>query len=331
MQQVLPAVQLPSGNDEHGLLPVDDDHNWLPVVHDTILATNGGAAQVNFESLVPFVLLLVAVFGLWVHRNLWVAALILAVASGWVTGALRTIALLWIAILVVLALAFRWQRARGGSLYWLTGFAFLLFALACALLLLPGFERTTLVPDTVLSPGASPFNVGLGFPKVVTGILILGLLNETRIRGLAEAGVVARRTAPIFLITVIAALVCVFATGYVAFAPKWTTLFIPWAIANLFFTCLAEEAFFRGFVQHELARLGQHKGSAAGLAVVVSAVLFGLAHFGGGWRYVLVATVAGVGYGWAYQRTQRIEAAMAVHFAANSLHFLLFTYPRLAT
>jgi hypothetical protein len=284
------------------------------------------------ESFIPFVLLLVAVIGLWVHRNLWIAALILSVGAGYVTGALRTPALLWIAILVLLALFYRAQRAHGTRFgQAAAGIVFFLFALACALLLLPGFERTTLVPDTVLSPGASPFNVGLGFPKVVTGILILGLLNETRIRGLAEAGVVARRTAPIFLITVIAALVCVFATGYVAFAPKWTTLFIPWAIANLFFTCLAEEAFFRGFVQHELARLGQHKGSAAGLAVVVSAVLFGLAHFGGGWRYVLVATVAGVGYGWAYQRTQRIEAAMAVHFAANSLHFLLFTYPRLAT
>ena len=285
----------------------------------------------TLESLIPFVLLLVAVIGLWVHRNLWIAALILSVGAGYVTGALLAPALLWIAILVVLALLYRAQRARGSAIgQAASGIAFFLFALACALLLLPGFERTTLIPDTVLSPGAAPFNVGLGFPKVVTGILILGLLNETRIRGLAEAGVVARRTAPILLITVIAALVCVFATGYVAFAPKWTTLFIPWAVANLFFTCLAEEAFFRGFVQHELARLGQNGRIAAAVALVVSAVLFGLAHFGGGWRYVLVATVAGVGYGWAYQRTQRIEAAMGVHFAANALHFLFFTYPRLA-
>jgi hypothetical protein len=286
----------------------------------------------TMEPLIPFVLLLVAVIGLWVHRNLWIAALILSVGAGYVTGALRMPALIWIAILVVLALFHRAQRARGSGIgQAASGIAFFLFALACALLLLPGFERTTLVPDTVLSPGASPFNVGLGFPKVVTGILILGLLNETRIRGIAEAGAVARRTAPVFLVTVLAAVACVFATGYVAFAPKWTTLFIPWAVANLFFTCLAEEAFFRGFVQHELTRIGQHKGLAAAFALVVSAILFGLAHFGGGWRYVLVATVAGVGYGWAYQRTQRIEAAMAVHFSANALHFLLFTYPRLAT
>ncbi len=283
------------------------------------------------EALIPFVLLLVAVIGLWVHRNVWIAALILAIGAGYVTGALRAPALAWIAILVLLALAHRTQRERGAKLgQVITGLAFFVFALACALLLLPGFERTTLVAETVLTPRAAPFSVGLGFPKVVTGILILGLLNEIRIRGLAEAGAVARKTLPVFGATVLAALACVYATGYVAFEPKWTLLFIPWAVANLFFTCLAEEAFFRGFVQHELARIGRNTAVAAAVAIGVSAILFGLAHFGGGWKYVLTATVAGVGYGYAYHRTQRIEAAMGVHFCANALHFLFFTYPRLA-
>jgi membrane protease YdiL (CAAX protease family) len=277
------------------------------------------------EQLIPFVLLLLAVIGLWVHRTLWIAALILSIASGYVTGALRAPALAWIAILTLLALAYRWQRDRGAKPGQIVcGVAFFLFALACGLLLLPGFERTTLVAETILSPGANPFSVGLGFPKVVTGILILGLINETRIRSAAEAGAVLRATAPIFAITTLAALACVYATGYVAFAPKWTMLFVPWAIANLFFTCLAEEAFFRGFVQNELARFN------VPLALIVSAVLFGLAHFGGGMRYVLAASVAGAGYAYAYQRTQRIEAAIAVHFGVNALHFLLFTYPSLA-
>jgi membrane protease YdiL (CAAX protease family) len=59
-------------------------------------------------------------------------------------------------------------------------------------------------------------------------------------------------------------------------------------------------------------------------------VLFGLAHLGGGWSHALAAAVAGLGYGAAYLRTQRIEAAMAVHFSVNALHLLFFTYPRLA-
>jgi membrane protease YdiL (CAAX protease family) len=66
------------------------------------------------------------------------------------------------------------------------------------------------------------------------------------------------------------------------------------------------------------------------LAIVASALLFGLAHLGGGWKFALAATLAGVGYGIAYHRTQRVEAAMAVHFGLNALHFLFFTYPAVA-
>ena len=118
--------------------------------------------------------------------------------------------------------------------------------------------------------------------------------------------------------------------GYTAWAPKWTTLFLWWAPINLFFTCLSEEAFFRGFVQQELSRIGAHSDAAALIALVVGALLFGLAHLGGGMSYVIAATLAGLGYGWAFQRTQRIEAAMAVHFGVNAVHFLLFVYPTLA-
>jgi uncharacterized protein len=289
------------------------------------------SAAVDAEALIPFLLLLVAVIGLWVNRSLWIAALILAVGSGYVTGALQAPALLWLAILALLALAFRTMRELGsGAGQVITGVAFFLFSIACSMLLLPGFERTVLIPQTVLSPGAAPFSLGVGFPKVVMGILILGLINETRVRGFVEAGVVARRTAPVLLLTVLAVLAAVYATGYVRFDPKWTAIFIPWAITNLFFTCLAEEAGFRGFLQHELGRIGSNPKIAAVVALIISAVLFGLAHLGGGWSYALAATVAGLGYGAAYLRTRRIEAAMAVHFSVNALHFMFFTYPRLA-
>jgi len=43
----------------------------------------------------------------------------------------------------------------------------------------------------------------------------------------------------------------------------------------------------------------------------------------------VLSTVAGLGYGWVYQRTGRIEASILTHFALNLVHFLLFTYPAL--
>ena len=80
--------------------------------------------------------------------------------------------------------------------------------------------------------------------------------------------------------------------------------------------------------QSELARAGGSRPAWNVAALVVAAVLFGLLHYAGGLQYVIAGIVAGAGYGWAYLRTGRIEAAMAVHFLVNAAHFLLFVYPR---
>lgn len=206
------------------------------------------------------------------------------------------------------------------------GVAFGVYALAIGLALLPGFDRVVLVDDIVLSPGAAPYDIAVGFPKVVTGVFILGLINPQLVSR-RVLGAVLTSAAPVFCATTLVVMIGVWSMGYTAFAPKWTPLFLLWAPINLFFTCLSEEAFFRGFVQHELARAGSNRRLAAGVALAVASLLFGLAHFGGGWLYVVAATLAGLGYGWAYLRTGRIEASMAVHFGLNTTHFLLFTYP----
>ncbi|MEO8061133.1 MAG: CPBP family intramembrane glutamic endopeptidase [Pseudomonadota bacterium] len=282
-------------------------------------------------SYIPFVLLSIAVLGLWLHRNIWSAALILSIIAAYFTGALQGLAAVWIAILAALALFYVHARARDGKPLQLFAAGLLFtFALALGLLLLPGFPRTVLAEPVVLSPGAAPYGITLGFPKVVAGILILGLVNTVRASSPGELAATLRRAAPIFLLTLTAVMAGALLLGYARFDPKWTTLFLIWAPINLFFTCLSEEAFFRGFVQHELARAIRHPTLAIAIPVTASAVLFGLSHFGGGWKYVLAGTVAGLGYAWTYQRTQRIEAAMAVHFGVNAVHFLLFTYPRLA-
>ena len=291
------------------------------------------AQGVTFITLLPFILLLVAVLGLWIHRTVWIAALAAALTAGYYTGALQGAAVLWIAVLAALALLHARVKTRsmGGIVQAAAGLAFFLFALVMGLALLPGFPRTVVIDAVMLSPDALPYSLGLGFPKVVGGILILGLIHQARLRSWRELGEVLKRIAPVFALTIVAVMTCALALGYVRFDAKWTSLFLLWAVANLFFTCMAEEAFFRGFLQHELARIGSNRQLAGAVALVIAAVLFGLVHLGGGWKYAVAATVAGLGYGWAYHRTQRVEAAMAVHFGLNATHFLLFTYPALAS
>ena len=122
------------------------------------------------------------------------------------------------------------------------------------------------------------------------------------------------------------------AAGYVRFEPKWPGAAPAFLVANLLFTCVAEEAFFRGLVQERLMRLAESRRQPAwnAIAIAVSTLLFGLAHAAGGATWMLVATVAGLGYSLVYARTRTIEGAILVHFLVNAAHFLGFTYPRLA-
>jgi len=111
---------------------------------------------------------------------------------------------------------------------------------------------------------------------------------------------------------------------------KWNTDIAVFLAVNLVFTCVAEEAFFRGFFQQKLSQLLPAQYPPA-ISIVIVAVLFGLVHLGGGLVYMILATTAGLGYGWIYQRNGRIEMAILTHATLNLIHFVCFSYPKLAT
>jgi membrane protease YdiL (CAAX protease family) len=102
-------------------------------------------------------------------------------------------------------------------------------------------------------------------------------------------------------------------------APAWIGSFV---VANVFFVCLAEEALFRGYLQQ---RLGQWLGAFP--ALLITALLFGAAHFTGGPLLMASAALAGVIYGLAWLWSGRLWVAVAFHFALNLMHLLFFTYP----
>jgi membrane protease YdiL (CAAX protease family) len=80
---------------------------------------------------------------------------------------------------------------------------------------------------------------------------------------------------------------------------------------------------FRGVAQTWIAR----RFGNDTLAMIVAGLLFGVAHIAGGPAYVVLASVAGIGYGWVYASTRSIALAIATHVGVNALHFFLFTYP----
>jgi hypothetical protein len=89
------------------------------------------------------------------------------------------------------------------------------------------------------------------------------------------------------------------------------------------FVAVPEELFFRAWVQNLLER---RVGRRA--ALIIASVLFGLSHFNKrlsgsaahfNWRYVLLATVAGIFYGRAWRERRRVPASTITHTCVDWL------------
>jgi membrane protease YdiL (CAAX protease family) len=285
--------------------------------------------------LLTFGLLALAVLLLWVpapairgNRSWpWGLGLVLACAAGLAGGLLDWRAPLWIAAYAALA----WSAREAGRawiripLLVLTGGAAFLFALHR----FPGFHNPVLAEDLRLSPDAPLFTLRASFDTAVAGIVLMGVFCQP-IRAAADWQAMLRRVWPVTLSTLVVVLGFGWAIGYVRPDLKWTPYSAWFLAANLLFTCVTEEAFFRGFLLQRMAQGWKpwRWGSAA--AVAVSSLLFGLAHARGGPLLVLLATIAGLHYAAAYLLSKRIEGAILTHFALNAVHFVAFTYPALA-
>lgn len=116
------------------------------------------------------------------------------------------------------------------------------------------------------------------------------------------------------------------AIGFIHFDPSLARLrSLPLAaLGILFFTAWPEELLFRGLLQNLLAH--SLRSPVAGL--LVASVVFGFAHINNGpfpnWRYVLLATIAGIFYGRAWMKTGSIFASCLVHALVDITWHTLF-------
>jgi membrane protease YdiL (CAAX protease family) len=81
-------------------------------------------------------------------------------------------------------------------------------------------------------------------------------------------------------------------------------------------TGVPEEFLFRGLIQNTLER------AIGRAALPIASIIFGLAHLPD-LRYVLLATLAGLAYGWVYQTTRRITASAVTHALVDWIWVLL--------
>lgn len=94
--------------------------------------------------------------------------------------------------------------------------------------------------------------------------------------------------------------------------PSFGKALLSW-IGIFVFIAVLEELFFRAWVQNLLERRVGRKA-----ALAIASILFGLSHFNKrsthfNWRYVLLATIAGIFYGRAWRQERRVPASAITH------------------
>ncbi|MGW8305345.1 MAG: CPBP family intramembrane glutamic endopeptidase [Achromobacter pulmonis] len=269
----------------------------------------------------PGSLMFLAAAMLWPPATRRWALLPLALAYGWswTQGGIEPLALAWPALLALAALLVRPSRApaAGHAL-------FLVLAALLFLHWLPGFHNPQVIARAALTPDAVPFGMYLNLDKPLVAFWVVLAATPA----MAGAGPRATLMAALAACTgaIVLCLGLALALGVVGWAPKWPASGWLWLLNNALLVTLAEEALFRGYVQERLARCWRDRAWGATAALLVAALLFGLAHYAGGWQWMLLAGIAGAAYGLAY-RHGGLAAAVLAHLGLNAAHYGLFTYP----
>ncbi len=282
---------------------------------------------IDFTYALPYLLLWVALgFAMFAGPRLaGPIFLALSLAAGVVAG---IVDLVGVAVLALFAgsclAAVRTELSK--ALRALSWGAVVILAVALATHQMPGIHNVLVLDGVSVSALSAEYTLYWNYDKGFAGVVLYSVCVQPQESTSWKRAIAATGTIAVLAGVVVGVLAM--AAGFVAWDLKWPAILGVWVPANLLLTCVAEETFFRGVLQRHLGRWLRGRVSEPALAaLLVGAVAFGVAHFAGGTTYVVLATIASIGYGAAYHLTGRVEASIVVHFLLNLAHLVLFSYP----
>lgn len=283
----------------------------------TAMASTGtGLLIPTLPAALVWGLLLISLISTFAFPRVWPYLLGACLLAATGLGFLTAPGLLFLLVFYALALAGR--HSVGPRQYALIT-AVLLAALALCSHLLPGFSSLLVLDQVSSGPLSLPYTLRMNLdkPLLVFGLLIL--LPTLLLRQRADYD---GRQLVIAALLLVGLQLLALALGMVKVEwslPYWVGVF---ALSNLLLTCFAEEALFRGGIQHYLCRwLGIWPG------LLLASAIFGVAHYNNGPLYIVFAAIAGFAYGLSYQASGRLWVAILFHFGFNLSHLLWLTYP----
>ncbi len=256
------------------------------------------------------------------HNRALVLLVSLAIVSLYIANAVTIFSLLFITSLILLSINI--DKINNTFLRILFALMVTVVSLALAMHLIPGFSHYKIAETILISSGAPAININANIDKVFAGVILLLMANTIKLSQPKTSSKADFHLVPFYTVLV---LIVAYLTGLDLDVklPQVTLVFIA---TNLVFSVITEEAFFRVVIQNTLMNTFKNRLPwASGLAIVLTSVLFGLAHIAGGWHFVILATFAGLIYGYVYHRTGRLTVAIVTHLSVNVGHFLLLVYP----
>jgi len=265
--------------------------------------------------VITWLLLATTVITAFIQPRYWLHLLVITFASALYFNNVNFVGIL--AITAGLAVAALAREAKGK---WKVACHCLviMWCLALVLHLIPGFNNLLVLDKVITGPESIPFTLYLNLDKPMAffGLLLLvpTMLGKRNILSPKHISILAIS----FILLPVVPLVLNLVKPELS-VPSWWWIF---ALNNLLFTCVAEEALFRGYIQRLLT---QRFNPLVGIGI--ASLLFGAAHFAGGPLFIVVASLAGLLYGLTYYWSGKLSYAVAIHFGFNMVHLLFFTYP----
>jgi len=272
--------------------------------------------------IIPWLCLIFTISLVFIKPKFWPYGSLITLVVGFVFGVVDIIGVA--AVSALFALSYGANKLSNKIIRGTFTTLVIVGCVALAAHLLPGFNNLLVLDDVQKSINSIGFTMYLNFdkPMILFALLLLypSILEQNKVT--TEKPLIGAKKIAFVILAISVIFVLAFILKLIKpepSIPSWWWLF---ALNNLLLTCVAEEVFFRGYIQQKVTKI-----FSPIIGICVASVLFGVAHFAGGVGYVIVATLAGILYGLVYNSTGKVSYAILIHFVVNLLHLFFFTYP----
>lgn len=281
----------------------------------------------NPYAFTSYILLICSIISCWIYPKYFLFApiYIIGYCFAFIGNIVTYASLFPLTILIICLLLLQFNPKRFIHLF--SSMVVAIIGVGIMTHMIKGFNNFLLLKEITYGTSSIPINLYLNYDKVSLAIFLLGLSIPV-IKEKEQWKHTILITIPWLAFSAFVLLGFAKLTNFVLFDIKFPITTLYWLIINFFFVVIPEEAFYRGFLQHEITKNLPNKAGPI-LAILSVSLLFALIHifFIPNFTFITLAFIASVLYGTIFYFSKAIESSIITHFFINVIHFFFFSYP----